>query len=154
MYISEFQLQYTFTDSSGKPWPRGTIILLEPFPQHCGFVDYTLTGEQVLLHKSRKLGGAVVTGPEDFIDVPTRYRVIVPESNLQADEWLNNAYAGIDVGELWLPFDNCQDFVSQSVTGHKGSPTRDAILGGLFFAGSLGLAATFSPSKQRRRARY
>ena len=141
MYIRELEPHYTFTDRHGKPWPRGTIIMLEPFPQHCGFLDYTSIGEQILLHKSKREGRAVITGPEGFMDRPARYRVRVPASDQQADEWLRYAYAGIEAGSPWMLFDECQDFVSRAVSGRAGSPTRDGILGCLAFAGGLGLAA-------------
>ena len=141
MYIRELQSHDTFTDQRGKPWPRGTIIVLEPFPQHCGFLDYTPIGEQILLHKAKKEGRPVITGPKGFMDSPVRYRVRVPQSDQQADEWLNHAYAEIEAGVPWMLFDECQDFVSRAVTGHAGSPTRDGILGCLAFAGGLALAA-------------
>ena len=140
MYIGELQPHYTFTDPLGRPWRYGTIIMLEPFPQHCGFLDYDENGNQILLHKS-KSGGTVMTGPEGFLDRPAPYRVRLPVSDQQADEWLTNAYAAIDHGEFWTPFDNCQDFVSKSTTGKSGSPTRDAIIGGAILLGGLKLAA-------------
>ena len=140
MYIKTLRRQPTFTNKNGEPWPRGTIIRLNPFPQHCGFLDYNEWGEQILLHKS-KTEGPIVSGPEGFIDGPTRYRAWLPESDRHADEWLGDAYAAIDRGEFWTPFDNCQDFVSKSTIGRSGSPTRDVIIGGVIFLGGLKLAA-------------
>ena len=147
MYIKTLEPQHTFTNENGEPWPRGTIIILDPFPQHCGFLDYNERGEQILLHKS-KTEGPIISGPEGFIDGPTRYRVWLPESDQHADEWLNNACASIDRGEFWTPFDNCQDFVSKSTTGRSGSPTRDAIIGGVIFLGGLKLAADLFESRR------
>lgn len=153
MYIREQLAAHTFLDQSGKPWPRATVILPEPFPQHWGMLDYLRTGEQIVLHKSKRLGQAVVTWPYEYMDRPERYRVFVPRSGQQADEWLNRAYAGVETGEPWLPFDDCQDFISRAVTGRDGSPTRDGILGALFFGGSLALAShLFSAPKTRRRS--
>jgi hypothetical protein len=83
------------------------------------------------------------------VDRPVTYRVWVPISNQQAEEWLANAYGAIDQGGFWTPFDNCQDFVSNSTAGKSGSPTRDAIIGGVVLLGSLKLAAGFL-SNQRR----
>jgi hypothetical protein len=147
MYIKKLQPQHTFTNENGEPWPRGTIIMLDPFPQHCGFLDYNERGEQILLHKS-KSEGPIISGPEGFIDGPTEYRVWLPESDQQADEWLNNAYAAIDRGEFWTPFDNCQDFVSKRTIGRSGSPTRDAIIGGVILLGGLKIAADLFESRR------
>jgi hypothetical protein len=149
MYIRELQPHHTFTDPSGKPWRYGTIIMLDPFPQHCGFLDYDEGGEQLLLHKS-KTEGPIITGPEGFMDRPVTYRAWLPISDQQADEWLENAYAAIDRGEFWTPFDNCQDFISKSTTGKSGSPTRDAIIGGAILLGGLKLAADLLSNQGRR----
>lgn len=148
MYVSELQPHYTFTDVSGIPWRYGTIIMLDRFPHHCGFLDYDKNGEQILLHKSKDYG-PIITGPEGFLDCPMTYRVSVPISDQQADEWLANAYAAIDHGEFWTPFDNCQDFVSKSTTGKNGSPTRDAIIRGAILLGGLKLAADLYRNQER-----
>ena len=147
MYIKTLQPHHAFTNQNLEPWPRGTIIVLDPFPQHCGFLDYNEKGEQILLHKS-KTEGPIISGPEGFIDGPTTYRVRLPVSDQQADEWLNNAYAAIDRGEFWTPFDNCQDFVSKSTTGRSGSPTRDAIIGAVIFLGGVKFAADLFQSRR------
>ena len=153
MYIRELQAAHIFFDQNGKPWPRATVVLPEPFPQHWGMLDYLPTGEQIVLHKSKKLGQAVVTWPHEYMDRPGRYRVLVPRTDQQADEWLNRAYAGVEAGELWLPFDDCQDFISRAISGHDGSPTRDGIVGALVFGGSLAMAAhLFSQPRPRRRS--
>jgi hypothetical protein len=153
MYIRELRVAHTFFDQNGKPWPRASVVLPEAFPQHWGMLDYLPTGEQIVLHKSKKLGQAVVTWPHEYMDRPGRYRVLVPRSDQQADEWLNGAYIGVEIGELWLPFDDCQDFISRAVTGHDGSPTRDGILSALVFGGGLALAAhLFSEPSLRRRS--
>jgi hypothetical protein len=149
MYISELQPHYTFIDPSGKPWRYGTIIMLDPFPQHCGFLDYDEDGEQLLLHKS-KTEGPIITGPEGFVDGPVTYRVWVPISNQQADVWLANAYAAIDRREFWTPFDNCQDFISKSTSGRSGSPTRDTIISGAILMGGLKLVAELFSNQGRR----
>ncbi|MGC1383701.1 MAG: hypothetical protein WA823_07980, partial [Candidatus Acidiferrales bacterium] len=70
MYINTLRRQHAFTNEKGEPLPRGTIIMLDPFPQHCGFLDYNEWGEQILLHKS-KTEGPIISGPERFIDGPT-----------------------------------------------------------------------------------
>jgi len=41
----------------------------------------------------------------------------------------------------WLPGDNCQDLATRAVTGHNGSPTRDALVG-LTVVGALLVLAT------------
>jgi hypothetical protein len=150
IYVSVLQPHYTFTDVSGTPWRYGTIIMLDRFPHHCGFLDYDRNAEQILLHKSQD-HGPIITGPEGFVDCPVTYRVWVPISDQQADEWLASAYAAVDRGEFWSPFDNCQNFVSKSTTGKNGSPTRDAIIGGAILLGGLKLVADLC-SKQERRA--
>jgi hypothetical protein len=127
MYIYQHRCFY---DKSGIPWVRGTAIALLPFPQHAGFIDYTANGEQVILHKSKQRGRAVVTWPEEFDEGHIPYQVIrVPDADQQANEWLRAAYAEIERGSAWSVFDNCQDFVWRPITGHNGSPTRDSVLG-------------------------
>jgi hypothetical protein len=78
MYIYQHRCFY---DKSGIPWVRGTAIALLPFPQHAGFIDYTANGEQVILHKSKQRGRAVVTWPEEFDEGHIPYQVIrVPDA--------------------------------------------------------------------------
>lgn len=36
MYILDQRAMPMFTAPDGAPWPRGTAIALEPFPQHSG----------------------------------------------------------------------------------------------------------------------
>lgn len=134
MYIRPNQHQ-CLGDENGAPLPRGTAVALIPFPQHAGFVDYTIDGEQVVLHKSKRHKRAVVTWPEEFNEGRLRHRVLqFPENERQADEWLRRAYAD---DSPWTGADNCQDFVWQAITGRKKSPTRDAIIG-------LGAVATIA----------
>jgi hypothetical protein len=127
-----------FTAPNGTPWPRGTAIALVPFPQHSGFVDYSLSGEQLMVHKSKLHGGAVVTSPEEFNENRCAYRIVkIPANKPEADKWLGIAYAAVERGDMWSGFDNCQDFVSQAIHGRKSSPTRDGILGTAVTAGLL-----------------
>ena len=128
MYLSE--RRYLYDRRSGVPWPRGTAVELLPFPQHAGFIDYLAGGQQVVLHKSKRHGRAVVTWPEEFDEGHIPYKVIrIPETDQQASEWLRAAYAEIERGAVWSVFENCQDFVWRPITGHNASPTRDAVIG-------------------------
>ena len=129
-----------FTMPNGMPWPRGTAIALVPFPQHCGFIDYTDSGEQIMVHKSRL--GAVVTWPEEFNDKGYTYQVLrAPGNPGEADRWLSLAYAAVERGDPWSGLDNCQDFVWEVITSRKHSPTRDAIVLVASIVGVIGLAA-------------
>ncbi|HTZ73783.1 MAG TPA: hypothetical protein VMB47_07680 [Candidatus Aquilonibacter sp.] len=139
MYIYQQQQMSVFTAPSGAPWPRGTAIALEPFPQHAGFIDYTTTGEQIMVHKS--LRGAVVTWPEEFNPQGYAYRVLrVPANQCEADRWLSTAYAAVERGDSWSGFDNCQDFIWQAIIERKHSPTRDALLGVAIVGGVIAMA--------------
>jgi hypothetical protein len=138
MYIFEQRLMPMFTSSDGIPWPRGTAIALGPFPQHSGFIDYTFGGEQIIVHKSKRQGGAVVTSPEEFNENQYVYRVVrIPADQYEAQTWLAIAYAAVERGDPWSEFDNCQDFLSQAIDGRRGSPTRDDLVGATFTLGLL-----------------
>jgi hypothetical protein len=126
-----------FIAPDGRPWPRGTVVALLPFPQHSGFIDYTLDGRQIMVHKSKQYG-AIVTWPSEFNPKGYAYRVVrIPTSEQQADGWLSFAYAAVERGDPWDGLDNCQDFISQAADGRKGSPTRDGLVGAAVFAGAL-----------------
>jgi hypothetical protein len=138
MYILDQRTMPMFTAPDGAPWPRGTAIALEPFPQHSGFIDYTLSGEQIIVHKSKRHGGAVLTSPEQFNENRCAYRIVrIPANEPEADKWLRIAYAAVERGDTWSGFANCQDFLSQAINGRKSSPTRDGILGTVVTAGLL-----------------
>lgn len=140
MYIYEQRRMPMFTMPNRIPWARGAAIALEPFPQHTGFIDYTASGEQIMVHKS--LRGAVVTWPEEFNPQGYAYRVLrIPAHRAEADRWLRVAYAAVERRDLWSGFDNCQDFVWQAIIERKHSPTRDALVGVAIFGGVVALAA-------------
>lgn len=139
MYIYERRQLPMFTRANGMPWPCGTAIALEPFPQHAGFIDYTATGEQIMVHNS--LCGAVVTWPEEFNPPGYAYRILrVPAKQAEANRWLSVAYAAVERGAPWSGFDNCQDFVWQAIIERKHSPTRDALFGVAIVGGVIAMA--------------
>jgi hypothetical protein len=137
MYVYQRPEIQLFTAPDGRPWPRGTAIALVPFPQHSGFIDYTLDGRQIMVHKSKK-HGAIVTRTTEFNPNGFAYRVVrVPASEQEAQEWLSFAYEAVERGDPWDGLDNCQDFVSQATDGRKGSPTRDGLIAAGLIAGAF-----------------
>jgi hypothetical protein len=137
MYVHQLRKIPLFVATDGRPWPRGTAIALVPFPQHSGFIDYTLDGRQIMVHKSKKRG-AIVTWASEFNPNGFAYRVLrIPASEQQAEEWLSFAYAAVERGDPWDGLDNCQDFISEAADGRKGSPTRDGLIGTAAVAGVL-----------------
>lgn len=137
MYAYQPQETPLFVAPDGRPWPRGTAIALVPFPQHSGFIDYTLDGLQIMVHKSKK-HGATVTWTSEFNPDGFAYRVLrIPVSEQQAEEWLSSAYAAVERGDAWDGLNNCQDFVSEAADGRKGSPTRDGLVAAAVIAGAV-----------------
>jgi hypothetical protein len=137
MYVYQRQEISLFVAPDGRPWPRGTAIALLPFPQHSGFIDYTLDGRQIMVHKSKN-HGATVSWTCEFNPNGFAYRVLrIPASEQQAEEWLSFAYAAVERGDLWDGLDNCQDFIAEAADGRKGSPTRDGLVAAAVIAGAV-----------------
>ncbi len=120
----------TFVDEFNRPLPGGTA-LKDPRSLHEGIVGYVLqTGQQVMLHKSPRIGRAAITQPSVFADGKRPLvRTRVPQSPAEAQAVLQRAVAEVQSGTPWTLFDNCEDFVSRAYTGQSGSPTRNAVLG-------------------------
>jgi hypothetical protein len=119
------------TCEHGKPLLKGTVLDLQPYSPHTVVVGYDASGRQVIGHNSKQHGRAVLSWPEEFNEhgrIPFRIVrfVISPEEGEQIwQSVLNDVRRGV----RWLPGDNCQDLATRAVTGHNGSPTRDALVG-------------------------
>jgi hypothetical protein len=119
----------TFVDEFNRPLPAGTA-LKDPRTLHEGIVGYAQTGQQVMLHKSPRIGRAAITEPSVFADGKRPLvRTRVPQSPAETQAVLHRAFAQVQSGARWTFFDNCEDFVSRSYTGQSGSPTRNVVLG-------------------------
>lgn len=119
------------TDEYERPLPKGTVLDLQPYSPHTVVVGYNECSLQVIGHNSKQHGRAVISWPEEFNDagrIP--FRIIRCPTSLQEGESIwHSVLWDVQRGVRWLPEDNCQDLVSRAVTGHNGSPTRDAIVG-------------------------
>lgn len=119
------------TDQYGRPLPTGTVLDLQPYSPHTVIVGYDERGQQVIGHNSKQHGRAVISWPEEFNDlgrVPFRI-VRYSVSQEEGRRIWQSVLRDVERGVRWLPEDNCQDLVSRAVTGHNGSPTRDAMVG-------------------------
>jgi len=125
----------TFVDEYNRPLPGGTA-LQDPCTLHEGIVAYhSQTGQQVMLHRSKKIGRSAMTIPEEFSDgrcQPVRKRV--PQSHAEAQAVVQRAWNDVQLGTRWTWWSNCQDFVSAAYGG-QGSPTRAIVIGVLAVAG-------------------
>jgi hypothetical protein len=120
----------TFVDEFNRPLPGGTV-LKDPCSLHEGIVAYALpAGQQVILHKSPRLGRPAMTEPTQFVDGNCRLvRKKVPQSPAQANVVVQRAFAEVQSGGTpWTLWDNCEDFVSRAYTGQGGSETRNFAL--------------------------
>lgn len=119
----------TFVDEFNRPLPGGTA-LKDPRSLHEGIVGYvSQTGQQVILHKSPRIGRAAITEPSVFADGKRPLvRTRVPQSPAKAQAVLQRAVAQVQSGAPWTLFDNCEDFVSRAYTGQSGSATRNVVL--------------------------
>jgi len=118
-------------DEHGRLLPMGAAIDLMPHSPHAGIVGYLETGQQVVAHNSKQHGRAVITLPEDFNNggrIPIRVTSL-PKTFAEANRIWQSAVNDVSRGVRWFPADNCQDFVSRALTGHNGSPTRNALVG-------------------------
>jgi hypothetical protein len=132
------------TDEYERPLPKGTVLDLQPYSPHTVVVGYNEWGLQVIGHNSKQQGRAVISWPEEFNDagrIP--FRIVRCPASLQEGESIwQSVLRDVRQGVRWLPQDNCQDLVSRAVTGHNGSPTRDAIVGLGIFGALLWMAAS------------
>ena len=127
----------TFVDEHGRLLPGGTA-LQDPCTLHEGIVAYAQTGQQVMLHRSKKLGRSAMTLPDAFTDGSCQIvRKRVPQSPAEGQDVVRRAWNDVQRGTPWTWFDNCQDFVNSAYTGRDGSPTRDFFVVGLLVAGFL-----------------
>ena len=119
------------TDEHGTLLPMGTVTDLQPYSPHTVIVGYDASGQQVIGHNSKDHGRAVVSWPEVFNDggrIPFRV-VRYPMSLVEGVKIWQSVLNDVRRGVRWLPGDNCQDLATRAVTGHNGSPTRDALVG-------------------------
>jgi len=118
------------TDEYGRPLPKGTVVDLQPYSPHTAVVGYN-GWVQVIGHNSKQHGRALISRPEEFNDFGrTPFRVVrYPLSWQEGGKIWQRVLGDVERGVRWLPEDNCQDLASRAVTGHNGSPTRDAIVG-------------------------
>jgi hypothetical protein len=121
---------FYFADQNGNPWPRGTVLEVPTLFDHQGIVDYDpWTGQQIMLHNSKKRRCAAVTRPPDFSEGRDYLAVFVPQDCEQGSLIVQEARREVELGVAWTVFDNCQDFVSRVLRGKNGSKTRDFIVG-------------------------
>jgi hypothetical protein len=140
------------TDEYGQPLPEGTILDLQPRSPHTVVVGYDEWGQQIIGHNSKDHRQAVLSWPEEFNDsgrIPFRV-VRYPISLEEGQKIWQRVLWDVQRKVRWLPLDNCQDLATRAVTGHNGSPTRDAIVAvTLFTALAFALIGAFSESRSR-----
>lgn len=110
---------------------------------HYGIVQRAWNGQIWIHHNSKKIGYAATTDLQGFSDGNLVFIDSIPQS--PGEGWLRTQRAKTDVerGILWTVDNNCEDMRSRAVTGHDGSPTRNAFVGlgifglGLFFLSKL-----------------
>jgi hypothetical protein len=126
-----------FADEFNRPLPGGTA-LKDPCTLHEGIVAYKrYTGEQVMIHKSPKIGRPAITHPSQFSDGKCKlFKTRSPQSAVQGEAIVQRAWSEVQRGTPWTLFDNCEDFVSKAYTGQSGSTTRNFVLGLLAVAGA------------------
>ena len=141
---SREEIRTILTAEYEQPLPTGTVLDLQPYSPHTVIVGYNEWGQQVVGHNSKLQGRAVISWPEEFNDLGRiPFRVVrYPLSLQEGGRIWQSVLRDVERGVRWLPEDNCQDLVSRAVTGHDGSPTRDAILSFGFFGALLWLAST------------
>ncbi len=127
------------TDSNGSLWPKGTVVEVPSLYYHQGLVDYLPSGEQILLHNSKRFRRAVASSPMEFSEGRPYVVKYVPKNFAEALRALQRAWSDIRRGLPWNGFDNCQDFVTRAFTGHNGSKGRNAIVGAGLVFGLLAL---------------
>jgi hypothetical protein len=126
------------TDEYGSLLPTGTVADLHPRSPHTVVIGYDASGQQIIGHNSKEHGESVLSWPEVFTDggrIPFRV-VRYPLSPVEGEKIWQSVLNDVRRGVRWLPGDNCQDLATRAVTGHNGSPTRDALVG-LTLVGAL-----------------
>ena len=120
----------TFVDEFNRPLAGGTV-LKNPCTLHEGIVAYErFTGQQVMIHKSPRIGRPAITPPSEFTDGKCKLvRTRAPQTAAEGEAVLLRAWAEVQRGTPWTVFDNCEDFVSKAYTGQRGSATRCLIVG-------------------------
>lgn len=120
-------------DQYYQPLPRGTALQLGAV--HQGIVGRLPTGQQVILHKSKRFGRPVASPSEELESIKPVKVIRTPRSEQDGLRIEQNAWNLIQAGAPWTLLDNCQDYVSRCYTGQSGSETRSALL----VASALGL---------------
>jgi hypothetical protein len=135
----------TFVDELNRPLPGGTA-LKEPCTLHEGIVAYMrFTGQQVIIHKSPRIGRPAVTDPSVFAGGKCKLvRTRTPQSAAEGEAVVLRAWSEVQRGTPWTLFDNCEDFVSRAYTGQSGSATRSFVVGLLAVVGACALAVSAS----------
>ena len=115
----------------GKPLPKGTILDLQPYSPHTVVIGYDASGQQIIGHNSKQHGKAVLSWPEEFNDYGRMpFRVVrFPVSSEEGERIWVSVLNDVRRAVPWHPGNNCQDLATRAVTGHNGSPTRDALVG-------------------------
>jgi hypothetical protein len=117
------------TDSNENLLPHGTVVDLKPLNPHTGIVGYLPTGQQAVIHNSKKHGKAVLTLPEELNDGKLPIRIVrLPLNAMDGMRIWNNAIGDVQRRVSWTVGDNCEDLVSRATTGQSGSPTRNAVV--------------------------
>ena len=126
--------------------PDGTMLKTTaywgglPFT-HYGIVQRAWNGQVSIHHNSKKIGHAATTDSYGFSDGNLVFVESIPQT--PGEGWLRaeRARADVERGLPWTVVDNCEDFVSRAVTGHRGSPTRNAFVGLTVFGLALFLVS-------------
>jgi hypothetical protein len=123
-------MDMTFVDELNRPLPGGTA-LKDPCTLHEGIVAYMrFTGQQVMIHKSQRIGRPAVTLPSEFANGKCGLvRTRTPQTAAQGEAIVLRAWLEVQRGTPWTVFDNCEDFVANAYTGRSGSHTRNFIIG-------------------------
>jgi hypothetical protein len=120
-------------DQYYQPLARGTALQFGAV--HQGIVGYLPTGQQVILHKSKRFGRPVASPSEELESIKPAKVTRTPRNEQDGLRIEQNAWNLIRAGAPWTLLDNCQDFVSRCYTGQSGSETRTALLA----AGAFGV---------------
>ena len=103
---------------------------------HYGTLQRAWNGAVLIHHNSKEHGGAVTTSFHEFTGGTNLATVdTVPQTYGEGWERAERARLDVERGIRWTVTDNCEDMRSRVLTGHDGSPTRDAFVG----AGIVGL---------------
>src|SRR5260370_35629024 len=105
----------TFVDELNRPLPGGSA-LKDPCTLHEGIVAYMrFTGQQVMIHKSPRIGRPAVTEPSVFADGKCKLvRTRMPQSAVEGEVVVQRAWAEVQRGPRWPVFDNCDASASRA----------------------------------------